>query len=189
MYQGKPLKTYTPIQGVHDVLHGLWGEHVFCFGYWCWNYMKKLTVRRIWGKWITYCDFRASASPCTNSCVPWFVTRLVDQAWLRKDDPEVSDGINFKCAVKFTCCDGALGWGDTKKDEAVDRVGGRMWVTKSDLLSRKIVCGVIKGRMLGGIWMSSWCGDEEDDGDTRTSGKGSTQSATSAFLTLLIMDS
>ena len=29
--------------------------------------------------------------------------------------------------------------------ETVDRVGSRIWDTKSDLLSRKIVCGVIKG--------------------------------------------
>ena len=35
--------------------------------------------------------------------------------------------------------------GIQKKDETVDRVGGRIWTTKSDLLSRKIVRGVIKG--------------------------------------------
>ena len=31
-----------------------------------------------------------------------------------------------------------------KKDEALDRVGGRICATKSDLLSKKIVCGVIR---------------------------------------------
>ena len=31
-----------------------------------------------------------------------------------------------------------------KKDEIVDRVGGRIWTSKSDLLSEKIVCGVIR---------------------------------------------
>ena len=32
-----------------------------------------------------------------------------------------------------------------KKDETVDKVGGGIWTTKSDLLSRKIVRSVIKG--------------------------------------------
>jgi hypothetical protein len=30
VYQGKPLETYTLIQGVHDVLHELSAERVFC---------------------------------------------------------------------------------------------------------------------------------------------------------------
>ena len=38
-----------------------------------------------------------------------------------------------------------------KKDEAVDEVGGKIWGTKSDLLSKNKVCGVIRGWMLGGI--------------------------------------
>ena len=49
---------------------------------------------------------------CDQTCRLW------------KDDPELSDGIYFKWVVD--CCDGALGRGDTKKDEAVDGVGGRM---------------------------------------------------------------
>ena len=42
-----------------------------------------------------------------------------------------------------------------EKDAAVDRAGGRICVIKSDLLSKKRVCGVIRGWMLGGIWRCS----------------------------------
>lgn len=152
-------------------------------------------------KWITYCDLRASASPCRNSCVPWFVTRLVDQAWLWRGDLDtftfwasmglVEVGINCMWVVKrglFTWYDCAFEGGDkwdTEKDEVVDKAEGRLWVTKSDLLSKKKVCGVIRGWIPGGIWRFNCCWDCDDDEGTRTSGKGSTQSATSAFLTLV----
>lgn len=41
-------------------------------------------------------------------------------------------------------CDGARRY---KKDEATDRIGGRIWVTKSDIL-------IEKSWMLDGIWRS-----------------------------------
>ena len=60
----------------------------------------------------------------------------------------MSVGIGFKWVVdNLRLFDVMAAYWDEEiqKDESVDRIGGRIWATKLDLLSRKIVCGVIKG--------------------------------------------
>ena len=42
--------------------------------------LRKYPHKKKREKWIPYRDFKTSANPCKNSCVPWFVTKLVCQA-------------------------------------------------------------------------------------------------------------
>ena len=60
----------------------------------------------------------------------------------------MSFGIDFKWVVdNLRLFDVMAAYWDeeVQKSETVDRVGGRIWSTKSHLLSRKIVCGAVKG--------------------------------------------
>ena len=121
------------------------------------------------------------------------MTRPVDRAWLWKDNPEVpvSVGIDFKWVVEWPSsiwCNGCLlGWGDTKEDETVDRVGGRIWATKSDLLNRKKVCGVIKGWTLNDMWNLKFQLATRSIEVRRFQGMGARNALPSAFLTLMII--